>query len=218
VATNIDKYVEPSEIPAGAGVPVGGIIPWLSPIAGAPEPTPPTGFEYCDGGLVTTGGSPLLGFTKPAYMNTVANPTAGQRVPRGADTNAAPYGGIANPPVSAGADAHTHSGTSDPGTHSHSMSGHTHSQSSHTHTISSQGNHTHQAGSGGTNLAGGFGGISYVDAGAHSHGGNTGGPSVANTGSPSVVNTVGDGAHTHTVNSGGQAPAHVAIAFIIRVL
>jgi len=216
VATNIDKYVEPSEIPAGAGVPVGGIIPWLSPTAGSPEPTPPTGFEYCDGGLVTTVGSPLLGFTKPALMATVANPGAGQRVLRGADTSAVPYGGIANPLVSGGADTHTHAGTSDPGNHDHSLSAHTHSMSSHSHSIPSQGNHTHNGA--GILLAGGWGGISYVDAGAHTHGGTTGIPSVASTGSPSTVNTGVEGAHTHTVNAGGQAPANVAVAIIIRVL
>lgn len=216
MATNIDKFVEPSELGASA-IPIGVCLPWMSPSLGAPEPTPPSGFEYCDGTAVTTVGSPILGATKPALMRTVAAPAATQRVLRGANTTAV-YGG-ATALVTGGGDTHTHTGSTDvQGAHVHNMSSHTHSIA-HTHTISSDGAHVHDAGAGGGTLTGG-GAVFTNSTGSHNHSGVTGAASPATSGVPSSANTSSDGAHSHapTINAGSTLPAYIELAWIIRVI
>lgn len=220
MATNIDKFLEPSELGSGDAVPIGGIIAWMSPSAGAPEPTPPTGFEYCDGTAVSTVGSTLFGLNKPELMRTVAAPAAQQRFPRGADTTST-YGG-ATAFVTGGNDVHNHTGGTDSqGSHNHSMQSHTHSMQNHTHSITNDGSHTHGRGAGPVdgfdpNL---FGNIT-ASAGTHNHGGNTGTPSTANTGAPNTSNTGSAGSHSHglTINNSSTTPFFVQLAWIIRVI
>lgn len=218
MATNIDKYVEPSELGASTVVPIGGIIAWMSPSAGAPEPTPPSGYEYCDGTAISTVGSTMLGLTKPSLMRTVAAPAAQQRFIRGADTSVTYGGGTAF--VNGGNDQHTHTGNTDSqGSHSHSMQSHTHSLNNHTHSVSSDGAHTHDTGGAGGNIPGaGF--LFTNSAGSHSHGGATGTPSTANSGAPSTANTDFQGTHSHglTINNGSTTPYYTQLAWIIRVI
>ena len=186
---------------ASAGtIPIGGIIPWMSPVLGAPQPTPPTGYEYCDGTAVATMGSPLLGVNKPALMKTVASPGVTQRFIRGGNTNVA-YGG-ATPLAYSGNDSHSHSGSTD------SQGNHSHNVGPHTHTIGVD-SHTH-SGTGGAIFNNGF------PAGAltthlHDHGGSTG------SSSP-TTDFQGNHGHNLNVNSSGNVPSCVELAYIIRVL
>jgi len=218
MGTNIDKFVEPSELGSSVGVPIGASVSWLSPSLGAPEPAPPTGFEYADGLPVTTPGSPIFGLTKPEYMKTVANPGAQQRFPRGGST-AAVYGG-ATPLVTGGNDQHAHTGAAlGVSNHNHSMQNHTHNMGSHTHTITPDGSHTHTAGLGGGQLFTSPG-VFTNSAGSHQHGGNTGIPNTASTQGPNTSNTGDSGAHGHTlsINNGITTPFFVETAWIIRVI
>lgn len=219
MALNIDKFLEPSEIGAGIAVPLGGCIPWLSPTVGSPEPTPPIGFEYCDGGLVTTGGSSLLGLAKPALMTTVDNPGASKRFVRGADTTVT-YGG-ATALVTGGADTHIHTGSmTTTGDHNHQMQNHTHSLQNHTHTvniISTDDINRVVFSPGSTHRTDALNGDENHQ---HTVVGNTGVPSVADTGAPSNNDTTNTGDHTHvlTVDPEDTTPAFVELAWIIRVL
>ena len=217
MATNIDKFLEPSEVGAATAVPIGGIIAWMAPTVGAPEPTPPTGYEYCDGTAISTVGSTMLGFSKPTLMRTVAAPAAAQQFVRGADTTTA-YGG-ATAFIAAGADTHTHTGTTDStGSHAHNMNSHTHS-TAHNHTISTDGGHVHDEGTLGGTISG-AGSVFTTNDGSHNHSGVTGSASPATSGTPSVANTSNAGTHSHSlnVNAGSTLPAYVEIAWIIRVL
>lgn len=200
MATNVDKYVEPSELPASIGIPLGGIIDWWPTAAGSPQPTPPAGYEYCDGTAVTTVGSLFLGFTKPDLMTTTAGGT--QRVVRGADTTVA-YGGP-TAFVTGGADTHSHSGPTGGG------GAHTHTVNSHTHSVSSDGAHTHATAGGGPKQL--FGGLEeLVSAGAHSHTGSTGAVSPG-------TDATGDHTHTLTTTADNNIPAFQELAKIVRVL
>lgn len=230
MATNIDKFVEPGELPAGSGVPLGGIIMWMNPAAASLNPTPPAGYEYCDGTAVVTGGSPFIGQVKPNLMVTSGGGQLG--MPRGADVNSAPYG-VGTAIVTGGVDSHVHGGgtSSDGAGHTHSMQGHTHSMQTHTHNTPSGGSHGHgftgtanQSGvpsTGGSYQGGAFFHNHSVGTGSSSHSHTTNGPSVANTGSPSSSSTgSGSSNHGHTISSDSQSnvPFFSAVAFIVRVL
>ena len=196
---------------ASAGsIPIGGIIPWMAPTVGAPQPAAPTGFEYCDGTVVATAG-PMFGLTKPTLMRTVAAPGVTQRMVRGGNTSVA-YGG-ATALVLGGADTHTHTGaTGSAGSHNHNVNGHT-------HPIASDGLHNHGVFTGAANIIGGggspYGGaVSYhnhdiATDGGHTHGGNT---------SSGTSATDFAAAHTHTLspNSSANIPSYVELAWIIR--
>jgi len=67
---------------APRAIPLGATIPWMSAAAfQAQSQTPPVGWELCDGTVVSTTGSPLLGFPKPDMMGSgkfirgMSNPT-----------------------------------------------------------------------------------------------------------------------------------------------
>jgi len=185
---------------ASAGsIPIGGIIPWMAPTVGAPQPAAPTGFEYCDGTVVATAG-PMFGLTKPTLMKTVAAPGVTQRMVRGGNTNVA-YGG-ATALVLGGADTHTHTGvTGSAGNHSHNVNGHT-------HPIATDGDHTHAVVGGGTvNNFSPLG--TLANAGSHSHGGNT---------SSGTSTTDSEPNHSHSLspNSSANIPSYVELAWIIR--
>jgi hypothetical protein len=227
MATNIDKFVEPSEIPGSVAVPVGGIIMWMNPTAAAMNPTPPGGFEYCDGTTVTTPGSPLFGEIKPNLMITSAGGARG--VARGADVNAAPYG-IGTALITGGNDNHSHSIQSS-GTHSHSMQSHTHNLANHVHGAPApNGGHDHgftdtvnQIGvptTGPTYQGGLFyhNHNTFVGPSAHSHGNSlAASPNVSD--GPNTSNTDIQGSHAHTANNNTIIPVfHTEVAFIVRVL
>lgn len=216
MGTNIDKFVTPAEIPAG-NLPVGACVPWLSPTAGSPQPTPPTGFEYCDGTAVSTIGSPIIGLNKPSLMKTVAAPSIQQRFVRGADTTT-PYGG-ATALVTGGNDLHNHTGnTSTDGTHSHTSAAHVHGLNNHTHSISNDGAHTHTTGSAGGAITSG-GTVFTNSSGDHNHTAVTG-ASAGNTASTTPSDTGSSGSHSHTlsVSNGSTQPYFVELAWIIRVI
>lgn len=219
MATNIDKFIEPAELGAGIAIPVGGCFPWMSPVLGSPEPAPPTGFEYCDGGNVVTAGSSLLGRAKPALMATVANPGTAKTFVRGGDTTVA-YGGVTSF-VSGGSDTHTHTGTNaNAGAHDHDMQNHTHAMQSHTHSVnivSTNDINRTVFSPGATHRTDGLNGDENHQ---HSLIGTTGTPSVSDTGAPSNNTTTSAGDHTHvlTVDSASGLPAFVELAWLIRVL
>jgi hypothetical protein len=227
MATNVDKFLELSEVPGSVAVPVGGIIMWMNTGAAAMNPTPPGGFEFCDGTAVVTGGSPLLGEIKPNLMITSAGGTKG--VARGADVNAAPYG-VGTPLLTGGGDAHDHTMSSETFNHTHQMSSHTHSMQNHTHTGGSGGTHGHgftgtsnQAGvpaTGASYQGGAFFHNHSVGSGSSSHShGATSGPSTASTAGPSSSNTGTESAnHAHNVNPSPNIPFFTEVAFIVRVL
>jgi hypothetical protein len=198
-------------------VPVGGCIPWLSPIIGSPQPALPPGWEYADGGAVTTAGSSLFGVNKPPLMATVENPGVVKRFIRGASTNVTYGGGTAL--VQVGVDTHAHGGTTNSaGTHSHGIG-------SHTHPITADGTHSHGGNSGVNNLttptgahtAGPFlfpfDGHTHTISGDgnHSHGGNT-------QSSSGSTDSTGSHAHAFGTGAGSNVPATVEMAWIIRVL
>ena len=192
---------------ASAGsIPIGGIIPWMAPTVGAPQPAAPTGFEYCDGTVVATAG-PMFGFTKPSLMKTVAAPGVTQRMVRGGNTNVA-YGG-ATALVLGGADTHTHTGvTGNAGNHSHNVNGHT-------HPIATQGaSNTGYATTEGVPTGAFFtydgvpGSHRHVVS-AHDHGGNTS----SGTG---TTNAAPDHSHSLSPNSSANIPSYVEMAWIIR--
>jgi len=229
MATNIDKFVEPGELPAGTGVPLGGIIMWMNPAAASMNPTPPVGYEFCDGTVVGTGGSPFLGQTKPNLMVTSAGGALGMA--RGADVNSAPYG-VGTAIVTGGADTHAHGGsTSSAGNHNHGMQNHNHSMQSHTHSTTTSGSHGHgftgtanQSGvpaTGGSYQGGAFFHNHSVGTGSstHSHG-NTGLPSTPSTGAGNPNTTDSQGNHGHSISSDAQSNVSLfsAVAFIMRVL
>lgn len=209
MATNIDKFVEPSEIPGSVAVPLGGIIGWMNPNPAAMNPSPPAGFEFCDGTAVTTVGSPYLGQIKPNLMVTSAGGAKGFM--RGANVTAAPYG-VGTAIVTGGVDSHSHGGSTS------SVSDHSHSLQNHTHSISSDGSHFH------TLLGPTSGEITFNpatpagpdtqtnNAGTHSHGGATGTPS-NNTSSSA-------GGHSHSIsaNSVSHLPVFAEVAQIVRVI
>ena len=211
MATNIDKYVEPSEIPASVAVPLGGFMPWWPTVAGTPgaPPTPPTGFEYCDGTAVSTVGSPYFGFAKPSIMVTPSGGTL--RMVRGVDTVATAIGG-ATAHQTNGADTHVHSGsTNSAGNHSHTVNAH-----GHTFTTASSGSHSHTlpVGSGEITFNPGMpsGRLATTNsAGTHSHTGTT------DNASPGT-NFQGNHSHSLSVSSASTIPAVLQVAWIVRVL
>jgi len=221
MATNIDKFIEPSEL-GGGNTPIGGIIMWQNPSAAAPNPTPPTGFEYCDGTAVTTVGSTMLGQNKPNLMLTSGGGAKG--FPRGADVTVNYGSGTAL--VSGGADTHTHS-TDSPGDHAHTMSSHTHQMAAHTHGTNSAGSHDHGGNTSGAvqDISSGSqynGGVFYhrhqiTSSGSHDHG-STQAASPTATDGPSTSNTGNAGSHTHTALSESNVPVFVELAYIIRVI
>jgi hypothetical protein len=215
MATNIDKFVEPSELPPGSvGVPVGTVLPWWPNVLGTP-PALPVGFEYCDGTAVTTPGSVYLGQTKPNLMVTGGGGAKG--FPRGGDATV-PMG-PAVPLATGGSDTHSHTTTSDGSGHTHQMQSHSHSMQNHSHTISPDGGHYHNdvAGSDFFNGGGALGRTETVA--NHSHTGATGAPSTASTGGPSNNTTTGGSVnHGHGVNGVGGPPLHTELAMIVRVI
>jgi hypothetical protein len=225
MATNIDKFLEPSEVAAATAVPVGGIIMWMNPSAASMNPTPPAGFEYCDGTAVSTIGSPMLGITKPSLMITSAGGAKG--IARGANVNAAPYG-VGTALVQGGADTHNHT-TNAAGAHTHGMKNHTHLMQSHTHPVASSGAHDHSltdtANTAGVPATGTAfqGGLFYHNHSvtstnsAHTH--VTDGPSSNVTAAPNDNTTDASLDHSHSVNNNSVFPAfHTELAFIVRVL
>ncbi|MEM3484077.1 MAG: hypothetical protein QXI12_00460 [Candidatus Methanomethyliaceae archaeon] len=70
VANRLAGQVAETQLQSGAYVPIGGIIMWWS------DGSVPDGWEVCDGGIVSTPGSPLLGQRKPDLRN---------RFPRGVE-------------------------------------------------------------------------------------------------------------------------------------
>ena len=198
-------------------VPIGGCIPWDPAVVGSPEPTLPAGWEYCDGGTVTTVGSPKFGQTKPALMRTVANPGVTPRFIRGADTTSAYGGGTAL--TTGGSATHTHteqgaggftpSGTIG-GDGSHSHSGNTGSvsltNSGETNNFSPAGfaagaqtvalNHTHT-----------------ISPNPHTHTISVSGGTHSHTFSGNSVSN-----HTHTIDPANGEPPYVDMAWIMRVL
>jgi len=222
MATNVDKFVEPSEIPGSVAVPVGGVIMWMNTAAASMNPTPPAGFEFCDGTAVVTVGSPLLGEIKPNLMITSAGGAKG--VARGADVNTAPYG-VGTPLVQGGNDLHNHTANS-VSNHNHGMKNHSHSMQNHTHASGGGGNHTHSTsdavqptGGGATYQGGIFAHFHTISSsGSHTHFGS-GTPSSASTGSPNDNTSDGAGSHGHSINNNTVFPVfHTEIAFIVRVL
>lgn len=208
IVVNGTSVKDAIELVASAGaIPIGGIIPWMSPTLGAPQPSPPSGYEYCDGTAVSTVGSPLFGFNKPALMKTVAAPGVTQRTIRGGNTNVA-YGG-ATALVTGGSDTHNHTGNTD------TQGSHQHQVDSHSHTIATDGSHRHIADAANPFFGGSFqytapGGVTAY-AGSHTHGGATG-----NT----TPNTNSGGSHNHllSINGSSNLPSYVELAYIIRVL
>jgi len=206
-------------------VPIGGIIHYWGSIASLP-----LGYELCDGGMVSTSGSPLAGQTKPNLVNKFVRGATGDV------KTTAVTGGADSASHSHAVDAHTHGINADaPGTNS---------IANHAHSIGADGSHSH---SGNTNWGANSqfsdtgdnrnsGSKLTVDSavseqvaehhhaiesdGNHSHGGATG----------------STGSHDHTVNShthGGATaaaspatdsktiptvPAYVGLLYIIRVL
>lgn len=225
MGTNIDKFVEPSEIGASTAVPIGGIVMWMNPNAAAMNPPPPTGFEYCDGTAVTTLGSPFIGQTKPSLMITSAGGSKG--VARGANVNAASYG-LGTAIVQGGSDTHNHT-VNAALDHTHGMKNHTHQMQNHTHTVASSGLHDHgftdtanTAGvpATGTTLQGGL--IYHNHAvtntnSAHTH--TTDAPNTNVTTAPNDNTSDPGGTHGHTTNNNSTFPAfHAELAFILRVI
>lgn len=204
----------------GAGnLPIGGIVAWLSATAGSPLPSAPSGFEYCDGGNVSTSGSPILGYAKPALMKTASAGTT-LRVLRGVDGTTGTYGGSGNPLSTGGAD-----------THSHTTLGHLHAASLGGGTsggTTGGGPHTHDISPSSftlTDIHGSPGSGVFNDSSPNGY------PS---TYTPVVQND--SPAHTHsipaesvsvsgntnnatdTTNTQPNIPAYVSAAFIIRVI
>jgi len=225
--------------PGIGSVPVGGCIQWRNPAATSVNPTPPTGYEYCDGTVVTTVGSTMLGATKPDVMVT---PSGGnQRFVRGADVTATYGEGTAL--VTGGSDTGAGGSTGPGSAHSHTLGGHTHSFGGHTHSLNA---HTHVGGShqhtinndahthSGTAPAGTIaGGVASISTYNHAHGGLTVAGGTVSTGPPSVTDTgSGSGSsggpstgsdpestHTHSLAGGGDnRPVFVELAMIMRVL
>tara|TARA_R100001244_G_scaffold25113_4_gene25553 strand:+ start:13103 stop:13672 length:570 start_codon:yes stop_codon:yes gene_type:complete len=179
-------------------IPVGACIPWMSPTLGAPQPDLPAGWEYADGGAVSTLGSLILGLNKPALMKTVENTGTTASFIKGADTGTA-YGG-ATALVSGGASTHTHTGnTSTDGSHAH-----TGAVASGGATTSS----TESSNQGALDLSSITGGSDTV-ALSHDH-----------TVGSHVHAISSDGDHNHTLNivAGSSQPPFVEMAWIIRVL
>jgi len=207
MATNIDKFLEPSELGIAGNVPIGGIILWQNPDPASVNPSPPTSYEFCDGTAVTTPG-PMNGQTKANLMVTAAGGVKG--MVRGANVTGAAYGdGTAL--VVGGADTHQHNGgtTSSDGSHPHTVN-------SHNHSISSDGVHAH------TLLGPTSGKITFNPAtptgpnditnmqGSHSHTGFTG------NASPST-NSAGNHQHSFNTTAASTLPRYIELAYIVRV-
>jgi len=225
MGTNIDKFVEPSEIPGSVAVPLGGIIGWMNPAAAAMNPTPPAGFEFCDGTAVSTVGSPFFGQLKPNLMVTSAGGAKG--IARGANVTAAPYG-VGTALVTGGSDVHNHT-VNNASNHNHGLNSHTHNMNNHTHSVASSGAHDHgftgTANQSGVPATGSSyqGGVFYhnhaVSSTNSNHSHTTAGPSAASTAAPSVSNTADAGSHGHSTNNNSVFPAfHTEVASIVRVL
>jgi hypothetical protein len=215
MGTNIDKFVEPIELPASAGIPIGGIIMWMNPSAASMNPTLPTGFEYCDGTAVVTGGSTLLGQAKPNLMITSAGGVKG--FARGADVNSAPYG-IGTAIILGGGETHDHGNVNDNGSHNHSSPSHQHGVNA------DNANHGHGF-TGLNNLP--SPGVSYPPAGpqnwaenTHTHGTSNANATHSHGGVTAFfsVSTDNNGNHGHSTNAAGHLPTFSELAYIIRVI
>ena len=225
MATNIDKYIEASEI-GSVAVPLGGIIGWMNPAAASMNPSPPAGFEFCDGTAVTTSGSPFLGQIKPNLMITSAGGAKG--VARGANVTAAPYG-VGTALITGGNDLHTHSSNT-AGDHTHGMKSHTHTMSNHTHTVPSGGSHDHGGFTDPANQAGvpATGAVYQGGAFYHNHAIPSAGSTHAHpdtgtnnlpTAGPNDNATDNAGTHSHSLNNNTILPVfHTEVAQIMRVL
>ena len=193
-------------------IPIGGCIPYDPPTTGAPQPPLPFGWEYADGGTVTTVDSLKFGQTKPALMATVENPGTTKKFLRGADTTS-PYGG--GTLTTGGADTHGHTGgTSADGSHSHTAPAHTHPV---TTTTSSTGSHTHTATVPGAGLGISLDavvGATTNAAGTHSHTGS----GTASSGGGGGTSSAGTHGHGIGTTADSNTPAFVEMAWIIRVL
>lgn len=168
----------------GVFIPIGGVIAWWSDGGNIP-----TNWEICDGAVVTTPESPLLGLTKPnlitKFIRGVAN--SNLRVtpqPGGADTH------------SHVVDSHGHGIGSD-GSHGHTVN-------SHYHDVFGECNGNY--GGGCANAANGAAGHGQSgltspgtdSQGSHNHGGGTGNASP----------------NTNTQNN---IPAYIGLVYIMRV-
>lgn len=209
-------------------VPLGGIIAWWPSVA---NDNPPENFEFCDGTAVTTEGSPYQGRFKPSIMRTDDAPGAPLRFPRGADYTQ-PYGGN-NPFTNAGSDTHAHGGTAlEAGDHEHDAGDHIHG-------IATEADHNHG------NVLGSADGLTSgaIVIGAQAIGdiliNDVDGPDVTDdevfhqhaigldgghdhTGFTTVGSgsTETAGAHVHIIQTDTveAVPAHVQLAWIVRVL
>lgn len=115
--------------------PIGTIIPFYDFSATVTFPT--ANWEYCDGGNVAAGTSPLVGLAKPDMSNRYL---VGFGAEGGQDVGTAVWATAATGSASHQVDiSHTHTGPS----HIHTMPSHTHAGPSHTHTGPS---HTHSYG------------------------------------------------------------------------
>ena len=215
MGTNIDKFVEPGDPELSTGVPIGGIIMWMNPSAASMNPTPPVGFEYCDGTAVVTGGSTLLGEIKPNLMVTSAGGVNG--FARGADVTAAPYG-IGTAIILGGSEDHDHGSVNMDGDHGHSSPPHQHG------IPSDNANHGH--GPTGPNTLPSPG-VSYPPAGiqnwaedTHTHLVNSANATHEHTGLTGffILNADNNGDHDHTTNLAGHLPTFSEVAYIVRVI
>jgi len=215
---------------SGVSIPVGVCVPWynLNSTNAGTDPTPPYGWELCDGGTVATVGSPIFGKTKPPLMRTNANSGATTRMPRGKDTVAGAYGGT-NSWGTGGSDTNSH--THGPG----SLTGGNASDSGHSHSGSTDGESSHSHGGSSLSVTINNAGVAVSSSAPHSLGSwthNHGGSISGNTGSGSNHNHGGSslsgGYHSHSINVNGGAtgtpsatenrPAYVDLAWLIRVL
>lgn len=179
-------------------IPIGGCIPWMAPSVGGPQPELPAGWEYADGGEVSTVGSSILGLTKPSLMRTVENPGATQNFIMGADTTST-YGG-ATAFDFGGSATHTHTGGTDTvGAHAHGGSVAAGGATTTSTESSNQGALDLSLITGGSDTVA----LSHSHTvGNHLHG----------------INSDGDHDHVVTVDAGGSLPPYISMAWIIRVL
>jgi hypothetical protein len=156
---------------AGAAlVPVGSIIPFYD--LGAVCTFTAANWEYCDGSVVTSATSPIVGQTKPDLSNRYL---VGFGTEGGTDIDTAAWAtaavGNANHQIDL---AHTHTGPS------------------HTHTVTATGTSdaegTGATGSGGTGATGGSGTLTSNNESSHTHGGSVSGT------------TINGDSHTHSVS------------------
>ena len=164
----------------------------------------PSGWELCDGTVVYTAGSSIIGQTKPNLIDKFI---------RGAS------GDVKNSPVSGGYDSHSHA----IGSHTHSIGtdgSHSHTVNSHTHTVYG---HYHNQ----TTIADGYfpgGKRATEQAGNEGHSrtesndNQESGASSPGTSSEGVHNHNGQtGLSSATTESASNIPPYVGLLYIIKV-